>query len=78
MFNLFTAADRYCQTLDWKKLTLFKTCCIFFGIAMGALLPEKHKKTAFLASMVIFLVTYIPLMVSFIGSCLKEDEEMYY
>lgn len=71
--NIFAMTDSYCQTLDWKKLSLFKLCCIAFGVVLGLLVPEKHKKSVLIASLVLFLTSYVPLMVGFIKNTLKDS-----
>lgn len=75
--NLISITERYCQSFDWKKLSFFKLCCIAFGVACGLMVPEKYKKTVFFTSLILFLATYVPLMLGFICSAMKEDEEMY-
>lgn len=77
MFHLCSVTERYCQTFDWKRLSLFKLCCICFGVASGVLVPEKCRKNVFLGSMILFLVTYIPLMVGLVLCCLQKEEELY-
>lgn len=77
MLDILAVTDRYCQTMDWKKITLFKICTVSFGLALGTAVSEKHKKSVFFGSMCLFLLTYVPLMFGFFQSMALEDEEMY-
>lgn len=77
MLNLLAAADRYFQTMNWQKFSLVKICAIAFGVAVGTAVPEKHKKPVFYATLVAFVLTYVPIMADFYNSAKKVDEEMY-
>ena len=45
---------------------LLKLCLLSLGLLAGMQLPEKHRKTARVAAVVIFVATYIPLMTKFL------------
>lgn len=75
MFDAYTAINRYCQSLNGKRLALHETCCMTFGFVLGLFVPENHKKWNFLLGMVLFLLTFIPVVIFFLGSNLKEEEE---
>ncbi len=77
MTRLLVGADRYCQSMNWQTLSLFKLCCIAFGVVLGVLLPPKQQKPVFLIAFSLFLLSYIPLMSGFYKSFQEIDEEMY-
>ena len=65
MKKLFTAADHYIETSDWKLITVLKFCLISLGMMIGMQIKPKYKKNIFLGSLGVFAVTYIPLMAKF-------------
>ena len=62
---LFDGADRYCAQSSWKDLALVKFCLCAIGVMIGVLLPADVKMTAFWVALIVFGVTYIPLMAKF-------------
>lgn len=66
MKTLFASADEYLQNSDWKDIAVLKLCLLSLGLLAGMQLPEKHRKTARVAAVVIFVATYIPLMTEFL------------
>lgn len=77
MCSLFSAAEKYCQTFDVKKLSLMKVCCLSLGTAVGTLIPEKYRKSALIGGLALFLVTYIPLMFGFVKAIHPKEEEYF-
>ena len=71
MKTLFASADEYLQNSDWKDIAVLKLCLLSLGLLAGMQLPEKHRKTARVAAVVIFVATYIPLMVKY-GKIVQE------
>ena len=66
MKTLFASADEYLQNSDWKDIAVLKLCLLSLGLLAGMQLPEKHRNTARVAAVVIFVATYIPLMTKFL------------
>ena len=66
MKTLFASADEYLQNSDWKDIAVLKLCLLSLGLLAGMQLPAKHRKTARVAAVVIFVATYIPLMTKFL------------
>ena len=66
MKTLFASADEYLQNSDWKDIAVLKLCLLSLGLLAGMQLPEKHRKTARVAAVVIFVATYIPLTTKFL------------
>lgn len=75
---LFDSADTYLQHSDWRDFALIKFCLFSMGIIAGVLLPSKAKKPAFATAAVVFVATYIPLMVKYgkiVVGLLKNSEQ---
>ena len=66
MKEIFTCANGYIQARDWKMIAFLKFCLASGGLLLGLLLPPKHRKPALIIGIVVFLATYIPLMIDFI------------
>lgn len=77
MKQLFGCADRYLQSRRWTILAGLKFCLGAIGVLLGLAVPGKHKKTAAIGALGVFLATYIPLMADFLtfaaGSFRLED-----
>ena len=65
MKKLFESADRYLQESDWKDLALIKFCLFSMGLLIGMQLPKKFHKAVKIGAAVVFVGTYIPLMVKY-------------
>ena len=65
MKKLFDCADYYMGARDWKMLAALKFCLCSMGVLLGLSVPEKSKKGTKVLAGMIFLATYIPLMLDF-------------
>lgn len=65
MSKLFECADQYLKKCDWKDLALIKFCLCAIGIMVGLCVPKEKKKYPFIAAGIVFVATYIPLMIKF-------------
>ena len=65
MKKLFEVANRYVQTSDWKTIAVLKFCLIALGVMIGMCIRKEHKKKVFAAAGLIFVLSYIPLMLKF-------------
>lgn len=63
---LFSCADEYIHRCTWKDMALLKFCLFSMGILAGMQVLKKDKKKVRIAASVVFLITYIPLMVKFV------------
>lgn len=75
MKTLFASADEYLQNSDWKDIAVLKLCLLSLGLLAGMQLPEKHRKTARVAAVVIFVATYIPLMAKFLSILVRKSRK---
>ena len=71
MKKIFECANQYVKDSDWKDLALLKFCLCAMGIMIGLLIPKEKRKYPFLVSGIIFVATYIPLMVKFVKIAAK-------
>lgn len=62
MKRLFDYADRYLQKSDWKDLAVIKFCLFSMGLLVGTYIPQKKKDCARIIALIVFVVTYVPLM----------------
>ena len=65
MNKLFECANQYLKESDWKDLALVKFCLCAIGIMIGLSVPKEKKKYPFILAGIIFVATYIPLMMKF-------------
>ncbi len=75
MKRLFTSADEYLKKSGWKDLALIKFCLFSIGLLVGLQITEKCKKGVRIAASVVFILTYIPLMVKYLGILTGKCEE---
>lgn len=71
MNKLFKCADQYLEESDWKDLALVKLCLCAMGVMIGLSIPKEKRKYPLIAAALVFVATYIPLMVKFIGIAVK-------
>ena len=65
MEKLFTAANHYIETSDWRIIAVLKFCLISLGMMIGMAVKPEHKKRVLAVALCVFIVTYIPLMAKF-------------
>ena len=65
MKKLFLIANRYIETSDWKMIAVLKFCLISLGLMAGMSIKDKHRKKVFPVAIIVFFLTYIPLMYKF-------------
>ena len=75
MKKLFESADVFCMESNWKVLAVLKFCLISMGVLIGLALPAKLKKAAAVAALV-FIATYIPIMLRFFEILFREKAEI--
>ena len=61
----FDRGKAYIRECDWKDLALVKFCLCAMGVLIGLFVPEKKRKIPLILAGIVFLATYIPLMVKF-------------
>lgn len=65
MTKLFDSADAFIRRCRWHDIALLKLCLCAMGIIIGLFIPSKKRKPVFIAAMIVFLITYVPLMVKY-------------
>ena len=63
MNRLFAAANQFCKESDWKTIAALKFCLLSLGVVIGMLLPQSARPAVIGICLVVFVVTYIPLMI---------------
>lgn len=66
MKRLFSAADAYIAKMNWKDLALVKLCLCAAGVMLGLAAPKKLRKWAALGAVVVFVATYLPIILKFL------------
>ncbi len=73
MKKLFTSADEYIKSCNWKDLTLIKFCLWSIGVLIGVNLPRKNRRAATAVSAGVFVATYIAIMPRFLKILFSKD-----
>lgn len=68
MKQVLELADNYIKSCSWKELALIKFCMCSVGMLIGMSVCKKHKKAVGVVAAVVFIATYIPLMIGFFKS----------
>lgn len=66
-------AQRYTRSMTLLEVALLKFCLLGLGIVIGASAAEKRKSAVRTCGIVMFLISYIPLMSSFLAGMFPED-----
>lgn len=62
MKKFFELGNEYAKQSDWKDFALTKFCLCAIGIIIGLLMPKDLKSIVLTIAIIIFIITYIPLM----------------
>lgn len=73
MKNLFSAADRYVQSCNWRDIAVLKFCLCALGVLVGLVIPARRRKCAAWVAGLVFAATYVPLLAKFLPTL--QDEE---
>lgn len=65
MKKLFDYANKYASQSTWKEFAMVKLCLCAMGIIIGILIPASVKTPVFVIALLVFVATYIPLMIGF-------------
>ena len=74
MKKLFDYANRYAAGSTWKEFALVKLCLCAIGVIIGLFIPGRAKKPTLAAAILVFVATYIPLMVGFLRGIKQERQ----
>lgn len=74
MGKLMERVDRYLQCCDWKDISLLKFCVCAAGVLLGLAVPARKKRPAVWIAMLVFVATYIPLMMKFLPFLWVEED----
>ena len=62
MQKLLDYGDRFVKESTWKDFALVKLCLCAVGVMWGMAIPKKAQKPAAFIAMLIFITTYVPLI----------------
>lgn len=65
--------QRYVQSMTLLEIALLKFCMLGLGIVIGASALEKRKSAVRACGAVMFLLSYVPLMSSFLAELFPEE-----
>lgn len=66
MKTLTSSANEFIKQCQWSDIALLKLCLCALGILMGLGVSKKKKKPVFIAALIIFIITYIPVMAKYL------------
>lgn len=72
MNKLLKCTDRNVKEATWKDFALIKLCMGSAGLLVGMATPKKAKKNMAFGAMIVFIATYVPLMLKFLGILLED------
>lgn len=68
MKRLFAGAEEFIKASTWRDLALLKFCLFSLGFLFGAKVPGRRRSIAGVGAAVLFISTYIPLMIKYIAA----------
>lgn len=71
MKKILACTDNYVQNSNWTFIAMLKACVLSIGVFWGLQIPKKHKKKASIIATIIFVITYVPIMITFFNSAIK-------
>lgn len=66
MKRLLEAGNACIAEMDWRDMALVKFCLCAMGMLLGLAVPKRGRKWAALGAAIIFVATYIPLVLRFL------------
>ena len=75
MKKLMTKVDNFIKRFNWKDIALLKTCLFSMGAVVGTCVPERSKKSVRTGAGILFGLTYVLLMVKFIGMLVSKEKQ---
>lgn len=77
MVKRWLAAGRLMvRDMDLEDVAALKLCLLSLGVLLGLAAPRRKKPAFALFSTLVFIGTYFPLMVKFLGSLLQKAQRL--
>lgn len=77
MVKRWLAAGRLMiRDMDLEDVAALKLCLLSLGVLLGLAAPRRKKPAFALFSILVFIGTYFPLMVKFLGSLLQKEQRL--
>lgn len=73
MKNFIAFINDYVKHCTVKTITLIKLCVMSFGVLLGLAVPGKHKKKVAVATTVLLLASYVPLVADCVSQYTKKQ-----
>lgn len=67
MQKLLAHTNKFLKELTWEDFVFVKLCLWAMGIMWGMMIPKKARRPVAFIAVIVFLATYIPLMLKFFG-----------
>lgn len=67
MKNIVTAGEAYIKKMNILDMGLLKICVFSLGLFSGVCVSRKNRKRVGFWALVVYILTYIPLMSKFFG-----------
>jgi hypothetical protein len=74
MKDLLNYADNYMKQCNWKDMALIKSCLFALGLLVGISLPKDKKKPFLSIASIMYVITYIPIMIKFVKFIISSKE----
>ncbi|MDD2956058.1 MAG: permease of phosphate ABC transporter [Oscillospiraceae bacterium] len=78
MNKFLEAGKSYLAEMNLADMALLKFCLCAVGVVLGLCVPKKAQKPVLVVTVLVFLATYVPLMIKFIrvlGGRAEEEKE---
>ena len=76
MKRIFASANEFVRESDWKDLAVLKFCLLSLGLLAGMQIAERCKKGVRITASIVFILTYIPLMVKYLQILIGKGEKV--
>ncbi|MFA7636360.1 MAG: hypothetical protein WCX81_01210 [Monoglobales bacterium] len=72
MKKIFELADKYVKESNWTTMAMLKFCMLSIGVFAGVFIPDDYRKITLIVCVIVFVLTYIPLMAKLIKTAKKK------
>ncbi|MGI5962102.1 MAG: permease of phosphate ABC transporter [Lawsonibacter sp.] len=73
--TLLRRADRCAAQSTWRDLALLKFCLAALGVLIGLSIPVRQRRGATLLAGLVFLPTYLLLLLRYLPLLLQKEED---
>lgn len=73
MRNIVTASEDFIKKMDLIDMGFFKICLYSLGLFSGVCVTRKNSKKVGFWALVVYIITFVPLMSKFVQICKDQD-----